>query len=102
LQGTLLDKPITEKHTEEETGEDGLRYGASAMQVHKQSSLTSICNVLKQAHSENYVYVIICHAPCAKWHERAADVDSTWFVAQFESSLCALEIQIFDLIRASK
>eukprot|EP00611_Tribonema_gayanum_P018313 TRINITY_DN31407_c0_g1_i1.p1 TRINITY_DN31407_c0_g1~~TRINITY_DN31407_c0_g1_i1.p1 ORF type:complete len:270 (-),score=82.06 TRINITY_DN31407_c0_g1_i1:45-854(-) len=30
--GTFLDKPVTDKDTEEDTSEDGLRFGASAMQ----------------------------------------------------------------------
>lgn len=33
MQGTLLDKPETDKSTEQETGDNGLEYGASAMQV---------------------------------------------------------------------
>lgn len=33
VQGTLLDKPVTEKETETETGNNGLEFGASAMQV---------------------------------------------------------------------
>jgi serine/threonine protein phosphatase PrpC len=46
--GALLDKPITEKETEDHCGEDGLRFGASAMQgwrVEMEDSHTIIVSI---------------------------------------------------------
>ncbi|CAM9604802.1 unnamed protein product, partial [Ectocarpus sp. 12 AP-2014] len=46
--GTLLDKPVTEKETETETGSNGLEFGASAMQgwrVDMEDSHTIVANV---------------------------------------------------------
>lgn len=46
--GTLLDKPMTDKETEKETGPDGLEFGVSAMQgwrVDMEDSHTIITNV---------------------------------------------------------
>lgn len=69
--GTLLDKPITEKHTQEERGGDGLRYGASAMQgwrVEMEDSHTIITN-LEGLNGHSFVAVYDGHGGslCAEY-----------------------------------
>lgn len=45
-QGTLLDKPVTEKETVTETGPDGIEFGVSAMQVNASHDKCSGCELV--------------------------------------------------------